>query len=209
MPVLTLDTGRLPEATYQIIAAVEGRYRIKVERIMPDARRSRVNGRARMARSVPRKPLPSACSAARFRKVRPLARGMQAWRLSSRDAPGAERIARRYRSLRSLRRTCKDQPAGGLDHRRRRPNIRSSTGCPNIPLRRGILPASAAIPARARYAPVRTNVRDAGGGKLDAAKECGLHFSADGRPSARLTCCCGRCSACIGSLEPSAASRSG
>ena len=36
--VLTLDTGRVPPATDEIIAAVEARYSIKVERIRPDFR---------------------------------------------------------------------------------------------------------------------------------------------------------------------------
>ena len=36
--VLTLDTGRIPPASNQIIAEVEQRYGIKVERLKPDPR---------------------------------------------------------------------------------------------------------------------------------------------------------------------------
>lgn len=36
IPVLTLDTGRLPQATYDCIAAVEERYGIRVQIMMPD-----------------------------------------------------------------------------------------------------------------------------------------------------------------------------
>src|SRR5580704_4997990 len=35
-PVLTIDTGRLPAATYDVIAEVEKRYDIKVGLIVPD-----------------------------------------------------------------------------------------------------------------------------------------------------------------------------
>jgi phosphoadenosine phosphosulfate reductase len=35
-PVLTIDTGRLPEATFKMIASIERRYGITVERILPD-----------------------------------------------------------------------------------------------------------------------------------------------------------------------------
>ena len=35
-PVLTIDTGRLPAATFEMIGRIEQRYGIKVERILPD-----------------------------------------------------------------------------------------------------------------------------------------------------------------------------
>jgi len=38
IPVITIDTGRLPTATHDMIAAVEQRYGIAVERIVPDGR---------------------------------------------------------------------------------------------------------------------------------------------------------------------------
>ncbi len=36
IPVLTLDTGRLPQATYDVIDAVEKRYGIRVQVVVPD-----------------------------------------------------------------------------------------------------------------------------------------------------------------------------
>ncbi len=36
IPVLTLDTGRLPQATYDVIEAVEKRYDIRVQIVIPD-----------------------------------------------------------------------------------------------------------------------------------------------------------------------------
>jgi len=38
IPVLTLDTGRLPQATYDVIGEVEERYGIKVQVVFPDCR---------------------------------------------------------------------------------------------------------------------------------------------------------------------------
>ena len=38
IPVLTLDTGRLPQATYDVIEAVERRYGIRVQVVFPDER---------------------------------------------------------------------------------------------------------------------------------------------------------------------------
>lgn len=35
-PVLTIQTGRLPSATFEMIRTIEGRYAITVERILPD-----------------------------------------------------------------------------------------------------------------------------------------------------------------------------
>jgi phosphoadenosine phosphosulfate reductase len=35
-PVLTIDTGRLPEATFEMIRTIERRYSITIERILPD-----------------------------------------------------------------------------------------------------------------------------------------------------------------------------
>src|SRR5580692_3444071 len=35
-PILTIDTGRLPAATFAMMASIEQRYGIKVERILPD-----------------------------------------------------------------------------------------------------------------------------------------------------------------------------
>jgi phosphoadenosine phosphosulfate reductase len=75
-PVLTIDTGRLPEATQQMIATVEARYGIRVERVRPDADevQSMVSlyGRDLFRDSVAHRTL--CCN---IRKVRPLARRMR------------------------------------------------------------------------------------------------------------------------------------
>jgi phosphoadenylyl-sulfate reductase (thioredoxin) len=70
--VLTLDTGRIPPATNQIIAEIERRYSIAVERIVPDSREvSRMvalHGPDLFYESVPNRML--CCD---IRKSRPLA----------------------------------------------------------------------------------------------------------------------------------------
>ena len=74
-PVLTIDTGRLPAATYDIIAAVEKRYNTKVELITPDsaevASMVSLYGRDLFEESVPNRML-----CCQIRKVRPLDRYM-------------------------------------------------------------------------------------------------------------------------------------
>jgi phosphoadenylyl-sulfate reductase (thioredoxin) len=74
--VLTIDTGRLPEATDRMIASIESRYGIRVERILPDEDEvdSMVSlyGRDLFFESVAHRTL--CCN---IRKVRPLARRMR------------------------------------------------------------------------------------------------------------------------------------
>ena len=74
-PVLTIDTGRLPAATYDIIAEVEKRYNTKVEFITPDpaevASMVALYGRDLFEESVPNRML-----CCQLRKVRPLERYM-------------------------------------------------------------------------------------------------------------------------------------
>ncbi len=74
-PILTIDTGRLPRATDEMIAQIEARYHIAVERILPDpdevTAMVRSQGRDLFRDSVAQRML--CCN---VRKVRPLARRM-------------------------------------------------------------------------------------------------------------------------------------
>jgi len=81
IPVLTLDTGRLPQATYDLIEAVEQTYGIRVRLVFPDCREVeamvRDHGVNLFRRSVKLRKL--CCET---RKVRPLKRalaGRTAW----------------------------------------------------------------------------------------------------------------------------------
>jgi phosphoadenosine phosphosulfate reductase len=73
--VLTLDTGRVPPSTNQIIAQIENRYSIAVERIVPDPREVAsivaLHGLDLFRDNVPNRML--CCD---IRKSRPLARGL-------------------------------------------------------------------------------------------------------------------------------------
>src|SRR3982751_6094499 len=75
-PVLTIDTGRLPEATHRMISSVENRYGIRVERILPDPEEVSsmvsAHGKDLFRTGVPHRML--CCN---IRKVRPLARRME------------------------------------------------------------------------------------------------------------------------------------
>ncbi len=74
--ILTLDTGRVPAATNQIIGDIERRYAIGVERIVPDAHEVdsmvALHGRDLFRDSVPNRML--CCE---IRKSRPLAQGLR------------------------------------------------------------------------------------------------------------------------------------
>lgn len=76
IPVMTLDTGRLPAATFGMISQLEQRYGISVERILPDPNEVeamvRAHGENLFYDSVAQRTL--CCN---IRKVRPLARRMK------------------------------------------------------------------------------------------------------------------------------------
>jgi phosphoadenosine phosphosulfate reductase len=81
IPVLTLDTGRLPQATYDVIEAVQQRYGIKVQVVFPDCHEVeqmvREHGVNLFRHSVEERKL-----CCRVRKVKPLNRaleGKEAW----------------------------------------------------------------------------------------------------------------------------------
>ena len=119
--VLTLDTGRVPPATEQIIDQIEQRYSMKIERIVPDAGEVdamvKLHGRDLFYEKVPFRML--CCE---IRKSRPLNIALQrAHRLLHRVAARPGEVARRYRGLRPHWGRGENQPAGLLDHRRRDP----------------------------------------------------------------------------------------
>jgi len=81
VPVVTLDTGRLPQATYEVIEAIEERYSMRVKVLFPDceevAAMVREHGVNLFRRSVE---LRKRCC--EVRKVRPLMKeleGREAW----------------------------------------------------------------------------------------------------------------------------------
>ncbi len=72
-PVLTIDTGRLPEATLEMLAKVEKRYGIQIERIKPDP--AEVDSMVRThGLNLFRENYANRLLCCQVRKVRPLAR---------------------------------------------------------------------------------------------------------------------------------------
>lgn len=72
-PVITIDTGRLPEATHRMIAAIEKRYGIHVERLAPDP--AEVEAMVALyGRDLFRDGVAQRTLCCNVRKVRPLAR---------------------------------------------------------------------------------------------------------------------------------------
>lgn len=91
--VVTLDTGRLPQETYDIMERVRERYRVPIEIVFPDPaeveRMVALHGPNLMYGSVPARNL-----CCQIRKVRPLERKMQefdAWVVGLRRSQSASR----------------------------------------------------------------------------------------------------------------------
>ncbi len=94
IPILTIDTGKLPAATHRMIDAVEQRYGVAVERICPDESEVAAmvgdHGENLFYDSVPQRML--CCN---VRKVRPLTRRMSsvgAYFAGLRREQGGERL---------------------------------------------------------------------------------------------------------------------
>jgi phosphoadenosine phosphosulfate reductase len=179
-PVLTLDTGRLPEATDRMIASIEARYGLRVERILPDPDEvdSMVSlyGRDLFFESVAHRTL--CCN---IRKVRPLARRTRDFagyytglRRSQGESRAAIEIFERSASPVKISPLAEWSAADvlaytALNHLPEHPLYAagySSIGCD---------PCSRATAAG----------EDERAGRWwweqDAQKECGLHFTPDGR----------------------------
>jgi len=75
IPIVTLDTGRLPAATYEAIAMVEARYGCRVERVLPDPAEVEAMVSAHGA-DLFRDSVPQRMLCCNVRKVRPLTRRM-------------------------------------------------------------------------------------------------------------------------------------
>jgi len=81
IPILTLDTGRLPQATYDVITAFEERYGIRVQVLFPDCHEVEAMVREHGV-NLFRQSVELRKSCCEIRKIRPLMRaleGKQAW----------------------------------------------------------------------------------------------------------------------------------
>ena len=180
VPVLTIDTGRLPATTHRMITEMESRYGIQVERILPDpdevAAMTSSGGADLFRNSVPERML--CCN---VRKVRPLAKRMWsvgAYFTGMRRGQSEERAAIEVfdRTTQPVKInpladwTSEDVAQYTNDHALPEHPLYAlgyrSIGCD--PCTRAISPDESERAGRWWW-------------EEDAAKECGLHFSADGR----------------------------
>jgi len=180
VPILTIDTGRLPAATHRMIDAVEKRYGIRVERVLPEAAEvdamTAAHGRDLFYDAVPKRML--CCN---VRKIRPLARRMatvSAYFTGLRREQGGDRegIAEVDRSGTPVKISpLADWSAGDVERYTRERSLPvhelyeqgyTSIGCD---------PCTRAVRSGESERSGRWWWED------DTAKECGLHFTPDGR----------------------------
>jgi phosphoadenylyl-sulfate reductase (thioredoxin) len=180
IPVITIDTGRLPRETFEIISAVESRYGIRVERISPDpqevAGMISAHGRDLFRDSVAHRML--CCG---IRKVRPLERrmkGMAAYLAGIRRGQNAERAdvevfdrgAGPVRVSPLADWTADDVLTYTREH-----------GLPEHPLYAIGYTSIGCDPCTRAVSPGEDERAGRWWWETGAAKECGLHFSPDGR----------------------------
>lgn len=183
--VLTLDTGRLPEETYRMIETVRERYGIVVETVAPDAGELE----AMVARHGPNLfyrevALRNLCC--QIRKVRPLERalgGLSAWVTGLRRDQNDSRVD--VRKAEEIEGKLKLNPLADWTAGQVSDYIREhavpvhplyaagyrSIGC--APCTRAVQPGEDARAGRWWW-------------EQDAAKECGIHFSPDGKAERKL-----------------------
>jgi phosphoadenylyl-sulfate reductase (thioredoxin) len=178
--VLTLDTGRLPVATHQMIEAVEKRYGIQVESIQPDAREVEamvsLYGADLFRESVPNRML--CCD---VRKSRPLARGLSglaAYFTGLRRAQAKSRAT--IEVFDRMAQSVKISPLADWTTT----DVLRYTRENRLPEHALYARGYTSIGCDPCTRPVVAGEDERAGRwwwETDAVKECGLHFSADGR----------------------------
>lgn len=181
--VFTIDTGRLPQATYDLLAEVHRRYGLRVEVVLPDSHEVEAmttrHGPNLFYDSVPQRML--CCE---IRKVRPLDRKLRtldAWVTGLRRGQNDTRadirkveIDASHGSIVKLN-PLADWTAGQVESYLREHDVPrhalyaagyTSIGC--APCTRAPLPGEGPRSGRWWW-------------ETDAQKECGIHFSADGK----------------------------
>ena len=178
--VFTLDTGRLPQETYDMIEVVRRRYGVQVETISPDPAEldSMVS---RHGLDLFRNDVPSRMLCCNIRKVRPLARKLKEFqaymvglrRDQSESRAGVSQIAHEGHLVKvSPLADWTQEQVEDYTVQNRVPvhplyaQGYASIGC--APCTRGIKPGESERSGRWWW-------------EQDADKECGIHFSSDGR----------------------------
>jgi phosphoadenosine phosphosulfate reductase len=180
IPVMTIDTGRLPESTLEIISAFEDRYGIAVERILPDPSEVdamvALHGRDLFYDDVALRRL--CCN---VRKVRPLARrmlGVDAYFTGIRRGQSEGRANVEF--LNRAAAPVKISPLADWSPE----DVALYTqqrGLPEHPLYAAGYTSIGCEPCTRAALPGEDERAGRWWWENDAAKECGLHFTADGK----------------------------
>jgi phosphoadenosine phosphosulfate reductase len=178
--VLTLDTGRLPPATQEMIGTIEKRYGITVERIYPDpvevASMVEAHGIDLFRDTYPHRIL-----CCQVRKVRPLAR-----RLANVGAffAGLRRLQSESRAdIEVIDRSSSPVKINPLAHWTADEVLRYTrdNNLPEHPLYSAGYTSIGCDPCTRAIAPGENERAGRWWWETDEAKECGLHFTPDGR----------------------------
>jgi len=183
--VLTLDTGRLPEQTYEMIETVRKRYGIAVETVSPDA----AEVEAMVALHGPNlffrePPLRNLCC--EIRKVRPLERKLQefsAWVTGLRRGQNASRAD--VRKVEPVDGKLKLAPLADWSAEDVDAYIREH----DVPMHSLYKAGYRSIGCAPCTRPVQPGEDERAGRwwwEQDAAKECGIHFTPDGKAERKL-----------------------
>ena len=179
--IVTLDTGRIPDGTNQIIGEIERRYSIAVERLVPDPHEV-TSMVTRHGLDLFRQSVPNRMLCCEVRKSRPLARGLQgvaAYFTGLRRAQAKSRA-----SIEVFDRSGSSVKISPLADWTTEDVIRYTHehGLPEHPLYAAGYTSIGCDPCTR---PVKSGEDERAGRwwweSPEAVKECGLHFSADGR----------------------------
>ena len=183
--VLTLDTGRLPEETYQMIETVRERYGIAVETVSPDADEVeamvRLHGPNLFHRDVAYRNL--CCE---IRKVRPLKRKLrefEAWVAGLRRGQTESRAA--VRKVERIEGKFKLSPLADWTTGQVRDYIQRHD-VPMHPLYALGYRSIGCAPCTRAVQPGEDERAGRWWWEQDAAKECGIHFSPEGKAERQL-----------------------
>ena len=185
IPVLTIDSGRLPPATFEMIRTVEQRYSISVERILPDpaevASMVESQGIDLFRDSAPQRML-----CCQVRKVRPLTKrlsGVAAFFTGLRRSQNETRAGIEVVDRSSA--PVKISPLADWSLE----DVRLYTAenhLPEHPLYAAGYTSIGCDPCTRAVAPGEDERAGRWWWEFDTAKECGIHFTPDGRAERRV-----------------------
>jgi len=178
--VVTLDTGRLPDETYQMMETVRSRYGVRVETVSPDAGELQTMV-SRFGPNLFYESVPNRMLCCHVRKVRPLARKMEefeAWVVGLRREQSETRGS--LAVVEEIEGRHKISPLAGwtkqqVDDYLRRHDV------PVHPLYSRGYTSIGCHPCTRATQPGEDERAGRWWWERDTGKECGLHFTADGK----------------------------